>query len=220
MANKMNENAKPLSKKELRDLEKKKKRRVKAVLTAVAVVVAIGVLIGLLILSDAFEYKPQATYHVAITVEGYGAIHVELYGNDAPGTVEHFLKLVEDGYYNGKTVFRLFDDLAYMGDLTTDGPGIEGEFSDNGFNNRVSHERGVLSMAKVNEVNSAHGQFFIVKEDSPELDGKYAAFGKVTGGMEIVDKIFEDVTISDKGYIKRGEEPKIRSITGHESHTH
>ena len=220
MAKNMNENTKPLTKKELRDIRKKKKRQIKNAVTVISVIIAIGVFIGILFASGAFDYRPQGTYDVLITIENYGSIHVELYGNDAPETVAHFRKLVDEKYYDGKSVFKLFDDLAYMGSASSSEAGIKGEFSENGFENKVSHKRGVLSMAKDGAASSAYGQFFIVREDSPELNGKYAAFGKVTDGMEIIDKIFKDIETDENGMIEKDSRPRITSISGHASHTH
>ena len=223
MAKNTNENVKSLTKKELREQQKKKRRRMKAVKDVILMILIIGVVvgafIGLLYAAGTFDYHPQATYHVAITIEDYGSLHVELYGNDAPETVAHFMELVEGGYYNGKSVYKLFDDLAYIGTELSSGEFIKGEFSENGFNNRISHERGVLSMERRGE-GSSYGGFFIVKEDSPELDGKYAAFGKVTSGMDVIDKIFEDLETDANGMIDKANRPKITGIVGHESHGH
>ena len=225
MANKNigeNEKAKTLSKKELRDLQKKKKRKRKALLGVIAAVVFVGAFIGILFLTGAFDYQPQPTYDVLITVANYGSIHVELYGNDAPETVTHFRSLADSGYYNGKSVFKLLDDLMYMGDENASDPtrGIKGEFSENGFENKVRHERGTLSMARGADPDSAYGQFFIVTKDSPALDGKYAAFGKITSGMDVIDNILRSVTPDENGMIPKDKQPIITSVSGHAPHSH
>ena len=209
--------------KEEETLKLKKQKMIKTIaIYSAAVVAVIGVLFGVLFAAGAFDYQPEGTYDVVIEIEDYGSLHVELYGNDAPETVDHFRDLVNKGYYNGKTIFKLFDDLAYAGDTNAANAdkGIKGEFSDNGVKNKVSHTRGVISMARGDDPNSAYGQFFIVTKDSPELDGKYAAFACITDGMDIIDKILEDIEVGENGMIEPGKEPKITRISGHESHGH
>ena len=222
MGNKnINEQTKPLSKKELREQQKKQKQRRKTVVTVISIIVAVGIFVGIFFITGAFDYQPQSTYDVLITIENYGSLHVELYGNDAPETVKHFLKLADDGYYNGKSVFKLFDDLAYMGDKNaSSAQGIKGEFFDNGFENKILHKRGILSMARGEDPNSAYGQFFIVTKTSRDLNGKYAAFGKVTSGMEIIDNIYKTLETDDNGMIAEGKQPIIKSISSHASHSH
>ncbi len=201
----------------------KNKKIAKTVITWVSVVVAIAlavVLIGLAF--GLFEYYPTATEHVVIELEGYGSLHVELYGNDAPQTVAKFLSLAEDGYYNGRTLHTLLDDLIYGGNTVADSgvAGIIGEFSANGVNNRVRHERGVISMARGEGKDTAYGQFFIVTKDSPELDGNYAAFGMITDGMEIIDKILADAKPGADGVLPIGDQIVITSVSSHDSHGH
>ena len=134
----------------------------------------------------------------AIEVEGYGTIELELYPEIAPQSVYNFCYLARQGYYDGVTFHRVIKGFMIQGGDPDGnglgGPGycIKGEFSLNGFENELKHERGVLSMArKERPYNSAGSQFFICQEDSPHLDGAYAAFGKVLSGMEIVDAIAE-----------------------------
>jgi len=136
-------------------------------------------------------------HYVEIEVADYGTITCELDADTAPITVTNFMKLVESGFYDGLTFHRV--DSGFMiqgGDPSGDGTGgsadkIKGEFSGNGVANDISHVRGVLSMARASNPNSASCQFFIVHEDSTFLDGQYAAFGRVTEGMEVVDAICE-----------------------------
>jgi len=124
-----------------------------------------------------------------------GDIVIELYADKAPETVKNFLKLVDSGFYDGRIFHRVISGFMIQGGcpkgIGTGGPGwnIVGEFSDNGFNNPVKHERGVISMARAQDPNSAGSQFFIMHKNSPYLDGQYAAFGKVTEGIEVVDLI-------------------------------
>lgn len=144
---------------------------------------------------------------VVIQIKGMGELEVELYSDVAPITVENFLKLVGDGFYDGLVFHRVISGFMIQGGCPegkgTGGPGynIKGEFSSNGVDNPLKHERGVLSMARSMEPDSAGSQFFIMHQDSPHLDGQYAAFGKVVKGMEIVDDIANMVTdYSDRPY--------------------
>jgi len=122
-------------------------------------------------------------------------IQGELYPDIAPETVRNFVKLVDTGFYDGTIFHRVIPGFMIQGGDPTGtgmgGPGhtIRGEFAENGFQNNLKHERGVLSMARSADPNSAGSQFFIMVADSPHLDGKYAAFGRITRGLDIVDKI-------------------------------
>lgn len=130
-----------------------------------------------------------------IDVRGYGIISIMLYPEVAPVTVNNFKKLAGEGFYDFLTFHRVIDDFMIQGgDPKGDGTGgsgnnIKGEFTSNGVVNNLSHRAGIVSMARSQKPNSASSQFFIVEEDSPHLDGNYAAFGKVTIGMDIVHKI-------------------------------
>lgn len=132
---------------------------------------------------------------IKIEVKGFGTIMVELDKEAAPKTVENFEKLVSEGFYDGLTFHRIIKDFMIQGgDPLGNGTGdskvkIPGEFKSNGWDNPISHERGVISMARAQNPNSASCQFFIVHEDSKFLDGDYAAFGHVTEGMDVVDAI-------------------------------
>ena len=161
----------------------------------------------------------QGTHHVEINVKDYGTIKVELYADKAPRTVTNFVKLVKEGFYDNLTFHRIIKGFMIQGgDPNGDGTGgsretITGEFSENGINNDISHVRGVISMARSQDMNSASSQFFIVQKDSTYLDGSYAGFGKVTSGMDIVDKICDDVkTEDDNGTVKEENQPVIESI--------
>jgi peptidyl-prolyl cis-trans isomerase B (cyclophilin B) len=122
-------------------------------------------------------------------------VKAELYPEIAPNTVNNFLSLVNSGFYNGLTFHRVISGFMIQGGCPlgngTGGPGytIKGEFDANGFKNGLKHERGVLSMARAANPDSAGSQFFIMHEDAPHLDGQYAAFGKVIEGMDVVDEI-------------------------------
>ena len=132
---------------------------------------------------------------VTIEMEDGGIMKAELYPEIAPNTVNNFISLVKKGFYDGVIFHRVIPGFMIQGGdpkgVGTGGPGycIKGEFSANGFKNDLKHDRGVLSMARTMAPNSAGSQFFIMHEDSPHLDGQYAAFGKVIEGIEVVDRI-------------------------------
>lgn len=132
---------------------------------------------------------------VTIELENEGIIKLELYPEIAPNTVNNFLSLIKKGYYDGLTFHRVIPGFMIQGGCPNGtgvgGPGyvIKGEFSNNGFDNPLEHERGVISMARTNFPDSAGSQFFIMVKDSSFLDKQYAAFGKVLNGMEEADKI-------------------------------
>ena len=135
---------------------------------------------------------------VRITMQDGGVIALELYPETAPISVENFVKLARDGFYDGVIFHRVVPGFVIQGGDPTGtgmgGPGyqIKGEFRANGVKNDLKHTRGVLSMARAQAYDSAGSQFFIMVEDAPHLDGQYAAFGRVTNGMDVVDKIVED----------------------------
>ena len=132
---------------------------------------------------------------VTIEMEDGGIMKAELYPEIAPNTVNSFISLIKQGYYNGLIFHRVIPGFMIQGGcpqgIGTGGPGynLKGEFSHNGFQNDLKHDRGVLSMARAMHPNSAGSQFFIMVEKAPHLDGEYASFGKVIEGMEVADKI-------------------------------
>ncbi len=132
---------------------------------------------------------------VTIEMESGGRITVELYPAKAPNTVNNFVSLVRKGFYDGTIFHRVIPGFMVQGGdpqgTGSGGPGysIKGEFDRNGFPNGLKHERGVLSMARTNAPDSAGSQFFLMVADSPHLDQQYASFGRVTGGMEVVDRV-------------------------------
>lgn len=158
-------------------------------------------------------------HHAEIVVKNYGTIALELDSDVAPITVENFANLVNEGFYNGLTFHRIISGFMIQGgDPNGNGTGgsdenIKGEFAQNGVKNTLSHTRGVISMARSMAYNSASSQFFIMHKDYTGLDGAYAAFGKVTSGIEIVDKICEDVKIEDdNGTVLKENQPVIEKI--------
>ena len=160
------------------------------------------------------------THHAEIEVKDYGTIEVELDADSAPVTVTNFVKLAQDGFYDGLTFNRIIEGFMIQGgDPNGDGTGgsdenIKGEFSNNGVENNISHTRGTISMARAQDPDSGSSQFFIVQADSTFLDGDYAGFGHVTEGMDIVDKICEDAKpTDDNGTISKEEQPVIEKVT-------
>ncbi len=157
-------------------------------------------------------------HHVEIELEDYGVIKAELDADAAPVTVTNFIGLAKEGFYNGLTFHRIIDGFMMQGgDPTGTGNGgsaqtIKGEFSENGVENSLEHIRGALSMARSQSYDSASSQFFIVQEDSPHLDGLYAAFGQVTEGMEIVDQICENLGNTSNGIVAEADRPVIKEI--------
>ncbi len=161
----------------------------------------------------------KGKHHAKIKVKNYGTIEVELDGATAPITVANFINLVNKKFYDGLTFHRIMSGFMIQGgDPLGNGTGgsdetIKGEFSSNGVENNISHKRGVISMARSSDPDSASSQFFIMHQDADYLDGEYAAFGKVTKGMDVVDKICEDATPTDgNGTIEKADQPVIESI--------
>lgn len=158
-------------------------------------------------------------HHAALEVEGHGTLTLELNASNAPITVSNFADLVTRGFYDGLTFHRIIKGfMAQGGDPKGDGTGgsgrtIMGEFGANGVVNAIRHERGVISMARSSENDSASSQFFIVQQDASSLDGNYAAFGRVTDGMDVIDDICETTPVTDNnGTVAPDRQPKISSI--------
>ena len=161
----------------------------------------------------------QKVRHAEITVRDYGTIKLELDEGTAPITAANFIKLAKDGFYDGLTFHRIMDGFMIQGgDPLGNGTGgakdtIKGEFSKNGVMNPISHVKGVISMARSNAPDSASSQFFITVADSTFLDGSYAAFGRVTEGMEVAEQIAKDAKpVDNNGTIPPEQQPVIESI--------
>ena len=193
-----------------------------AAITAIVVAIVAGLAvlgIGIGLVVDHIASQPK-DYIAQIEIENYGTITLELDGSAAPITVKNFVELAQKGFYDGLTFHRIIDGFMMQGGCP-DGNGtgdagyeIKGEFSSNGWDNPILHERGVISMARGNEPDSGSCQFFIVHETSSHLDGKYAAFGRVTSGMEIVYQICGDAEHTDNnGSIDKEDQPVIKTIT-------
>ncbi|MBQ2989557.1 MAG: peptidylprolyl isomerase [Clostridia bacterium] len=159
-------------------------------------------------------------HNVEIKIEKYGIITLTLDETIAPVTVQNFIKLAGEGFYDGLTLHRIMEDFMMQGgDPKGDGTGgsdekIKGEFELNGFENPLPHVRGVISMARRSyPYDTASSQFFIMHKDDPTLNGKYAAFGWVTSGMEFVDAICEETPVLDSnGTVRSTHQPKILSV--------
>lgn len=171
--------------------------------------------------NTALEENTTGLHHIEIEVQGYGTIYCELDENVAPVTVQNFLDLAQSGFYDGLTFHRVVEGFVIQGgDPIGNGTGgseqtITGEFLVNGYNNTLSHTRGVLSMARAMDYNSASSQFFIMHQDATYLDGQYAAFGYVTEGMDVVDAIVANTPVQDiqSGFVAQENQPVITKIT-------
>ena len=174
------------------------------------------------IIDSVADDDPYGTgvHHATIEVEGYGTIEVALNANVAPITVSNFCRLASEGFYDGLTFHRVISGFMIQGgDPNGDGTGgsdqcIKGEFEANGVKNSLPHTRGTISMARSQSYNSASSQFFIMQKDTDSLNGKYAAFGNVTSGMDVVDAICENTPTTDSnGTVPKESQPKIAKIT-------
>ena len=158
-------------------------------------------------------------HHAEIDIADYGTVSIELDGDTAPITVQNFMDLANSGFYDGLTFHRIIDGFMIQGgDPLGNGTGgadsnIVGEFEENGHKNDISHVKGVISMARAQDPDSASSQFFIMVEDATYLDGQYAAFGHVTSGQEIVDKVAADAKpLDDNGTIAPEDQPVITAV--------
>lgn len=228
-------------KREQAKIEKEKAKRAarrKEILNMILIPAAAVLLIAALVVSLGFVFgwwddNPnkdfKVTHHATIKIKDYGTLHVELYGEEAPITVENFVALANKGFYDDLTFHRIMDGFMAQGGCpygtgTGDsGKDIKGEFIANGVQNDVKHVRGTISMARGNSPDSGSSQFFIVHKTSENntksLDGNYAAFGMVTDGMEIIDKMIADTVA--KGYtesVSKADQPIIESIEIHAAH--
>lgn len=170
-----------------------------------------------LIVAVIFSLIPRTTY-VEMDFGDFGKIVIRLDGDEAPITVDNFVNLVNEGFYDGLTVFRAQENFVIQGgkDVNNQVKPIKGEFANNGVANSISHKRGVISMARTSENDSATSQFFITLSDSAaySLDNKYAGFGYVVEGMEVVDAIAEslfDHAIDSMGFVNDIDAVKIVS---------
>lgn len=190
-------------------LEKNKK----LIAISVSAVLLVALIVGIV-----FAALPKKPVYVEMDFGSYGKIVIEVDRNEAPKTAKNFLSLVKDGFYDGLTIFRAQEGFVIQGGKndSVDLKPIKGEFKSNGHKNNISHKRGVISMARTNDPDSATSQFFITLHDkaSLSLDGDYAGFGYVVEGMDVVDKIAEslfDYAIDSMGFVNDKDAIKIVS---------
>ena len=197
----------------------KKKMNTRVLIAVILVLVVLIVVAAVFIIRGQKKDPMAPTDYVQIEIADYGTITAELYGNTAPITVENFMKLVDEGFYDGLTFHRIISGFMIQGgDPLGNGTGgsdeeIQGEFLLNGVENNITHERGVLSMARSQLYDSASSQFFIMHANVDSLDGQYAAFGRVISGIEVVDAICENTPVTDgNGSVEKANQPVITSI--------
>ena len=200
--------------------KKEGKRRLPVAAWKIGVIITVCSLLfasaGCAALANTEQPASASVSYADIVIENYGTVTVVLDPEAAPETVSNFISLAESGFYDGLTFHRIIEGFMMQGGASN-GNGIAtitGEFFSNGYDNPLSHTRGTVSMARSEDYNSASSQFFIVQEDSTYLDGAYAAFGRVTSGMDIVDQICADAEpIDGNGMIAADAQPVITSIT-------
>ena len=187
---------------------------------ALLLVTVIALALTLCACSNKNNDLAEETYTIEIEIEKYGVITAVLDAKTAPITVKNFIDLVNADFYDGLTFHRIIEGFMMQGgDPNGDGinnegtPTIKGEFAYNNVENNISHLRGTLSMARSSSYNSASTQFFIMHEDGLQLDGQYAAFGRVIDGMDVVDKICENTPTTDSnGSVPPQNRPVIKEI--------
>ena len=196
------------------ELKRKQQLRRNILITAAVIIAVVAIIVAAVLGSR------DVTHTAVIEIENYGKIELALCGKTAPKTVERFVTLAESGFYDGLTFHRIMEGYMMQGGCP-EGTGLGkwkenlyGEFAANGFKNDISHRRGVISMARANDYNSASCQFFIVHQDKTFWDGQYAAFGYVTDGMDVVDAVCTTAKPTDgNGTILPAQQPKILSVT-------
>lgn len=193
-------------------------KKIKIIAISVACVVGfIAILFAILALAGAFKYHPEPTDHATVTFDDGSSLHIELYGKDAPETVDSFIDLCDDGYFEGMTARQLVDNLFYLGSKNADGGdnGIKGEFSANGFDNKIPMSKGTVCLSRGEGYDSGYGQFFILTKANSDLFGNYAAFGRVTD-MDALEALIDACEIDADGNVT--DAPEILSISLHEAH--
>jgi len=205
--------------------EQRKRERNKKIAMFVCLGVAVAIALAVMIVGIVMACRP---YYADIEIEGYGTITIKLNDSEAPLTVEHFISLAEDGFYDGTTIPSVLKNNMLCGGYKESGEkpeAIKGEFSKNGYENNLSHVRGTVSFLRKSPDDGGNGdndedyyntgtnEFFILQRDNLTLDTKYAAFGTVVGGMDVVDNICNEVEANEKGSVAKENQPVIKSIT-------
>ena len=206
-----------------------KEKRDNAIIIALSVFFAVVIIVGLIFALGGFDglkwekdQKFNATHYATIEIEGYGTVKLELYGEEAPKTVEAFVNLANSGYFDGLSFYGIQSkangvDYLKGGNEVDNVDPIYGEFENNGYDNKILHKKGIISMASIEEKKSSPNKFFIIVSDSERnsyIDGAFAAFGKVTDGMSIIEQIHSNATpYDDDGTILPTSQPVITKIT-------
>ena len=178
-----------------------------------------GLVVDGVLMTPYDEGFDSGIHHAVLEVEDFGTVELELNATNTPVTVSNFAHLANEGFYDGLTFHRIIKDFMVQGgDPDGNGsggsyPNILGEFSANGITNAIRHKRGVISMARSSANNSGSSQFFIMHKDTDSLDGQYAAFGRVTSGIEVIDQLAETPVEDSNGTVAPENQPKIKSIT-------
>lgn len=214
----MSINKKRIAQRQQAAAEAAKKEKNSKILTMIAYGALIVGVVLVFTVAIVLAISAGKTYYADIQIQDYGTITVKLDRDAAPITVDNFMDLAKKGYYEGSTFHRIMEGFMMQGGIgkkdAASAKVIKGEFAENGWENPISHIRGTISMARTDDPNSATSQFFIVHEDSTFLDGKYAAFGAVVEGIEIVDAVCEASKPTDNnGTIPADQQPIITSIT-------
>lgn len=202
--------------------EKKKKEKQKKIIETVAfwsgaALIIIGAIFLFLMAIGVFDYAAEGTHHATVTMSDGTTLHIELYGEDAPETVEHLVALCNRGYFNDMSIDSLINNQLAMGDDRAGGYtlGITGEFAANGVDNQVEMKKGTVCLGRGNDFNSGYGQFFILTKNDDSLKGSYAAFGRVTDTLAL-DRLVKKCSFDSEGNCTDG--PTILSISIHDSH--
>ena len=183
-----------------------------------AIVLAIGLIVLFLVSVGAFKYQPEVTDHASVTLSDGSTLHIELYGKDAPKTVEHFKKIAKEGYFTGRSLHTLLDGKLYVGNTLADSTaGVKGEFKSNGYDNKIPADKYTVYLSRGEGKDSGYGQFFILTEKDKSVKNDYAAFGKLSDSTTIKN-ILDKATVGADGKI---ESPlTIVSIDFHSSDSH
>ena len=204
--------------KEAEKIKKKQTETLKTVAFWCGCALIIIAAVALLLLAvGAFDYTPETTYHATLNMSDGSSLHFELYGNDAPKTVEHFIGLCQRGYLNGFEFLSLLNGVMVMGDENPNGGsnGVKGEFEANGVENDVPMKKGTICLARGDGYDSGYGQFLILTKNVSSLRGNYAAFGRISDTSSL-DAFIKKCTIDKDGNITDG--PHIVNVSLHEAH--
>lgn len=220
-------NEKRLAKEEQKAEQKRKEKQQKnlklGLIIGGAVLAVVLVILGILFAVGAFDYSPEVTSHASFTFSDGSSVHIELYGHDAPKTVESFTTLCNSGYFEGMSVRELMNGLLTVGSVNADGgdKGVKGEFKENGVDNKIPMKKGYVILNRGSGADSGYGQFGILTKNNSSLFGKYAAFGKVTD-MSVIDSMIKKLDVGANGAIAEATAPRIVSVSVHsaDSHSH